>query len=397
MTCCLETITLSPTPPHAPFTQTVSTNTADPSGWMYTLVGVDEEGPNDGWETLRPTDVSALWAPQTLQIQYAGCFHDPCFNTSGGSSSGSGYEQFEGLILATTTTTISSAATTTVIPSASPVAYAASVQPASTSATSGENQSISSKLGALAPSETSHSTLGASDSKSLTPESSPSSRTTTDKDTDTQNSTTEHDAESSDSPSVGAVSMDTKTSSPQVTTAKSPLHTIVTIGSAVITANTASEYVLQDQTLSLGSEMIISGTTVANIGGYIYQGPFNTAITIRSSVVTGDSASDYVLLGQTLSPGSEMVISGTTIADVGGYIYQGFGGGASTSMAELVTFVSVETSDAASTGTTSERPQGASTVVFTQTSASGLSAPTSDAVSVESAGLLLAFILLITL
>ncbi|KAK0868598.1 hypothetical protein LTR87_014084 [Friedmanniomyces endolithicus] len=57
--CCGYVVTTSPTPTHAPFTKTGSTNTADPSGWLYTLVGFNY---GDALEELGPLFIHHLWA-----------------------------------------------------------------------------------------------------------------------------------------------------------------------------------------------------------------------------------------------------------------------------------------------------------------------------------------------
>ncbi|KAK0774201.1 hypothetical protein LTR02_007378 [Friedmanniomyces endolithicus] len=73
--CCGYVVTTSPTPTHAPFTKTGSTNTADPSGWLYTLVGFNY---GDALEELGPSALTSLWGGQSLTFPYTACSYTIC-------------------------------------------------------------------------------------------------------------------------------------------------------------------------------------------------------------------------------------------------------------------------------------------------------------------------------
>ena len=109
-----------------------------------------------------------------------------------------------------------------------------------------------------------------------------------------------------------------------------PTLPLLTIGSSVYTANSASQYVIGSQTLSPGSVITLSGTpislapsatalVIAGITKSLSQ-PSNSIttapplITIGSSVYTANSASQYIVGGQTLSPNSAVTINGVTIS-----------------------------------------------------------------------------------
>ncbi|KAK5717934.1 hypothetical protein LTR15_008777 [Elasticomyces elasticus] len=103
---------------------------------------------------------------------------------------------------------------------------------------------------------------------------------------------------------------------------------VITVGSAAISANSASQYVVGTQTLAPGgSAVVVSGTTysldpsasalVANDVTQSLQ-PDVSAANTRSLLVAGDhtftpdSSSAIVIAGQTLQPGSQTVVAGTT-------------------------------------------------------------------------------------
>ncbi|KAK4957602.1 hypothetical protein LTR10_005569 [Elasticomyces elasticus] len=103
---------------------------------------------------------------------------------------------------------------------------------------------------------------------------------------------------------------------------------VITVGSATVSANTASQYVVGTQTLAPGgSAVVVSGTTysldssasvlVANDVTQNLQ-PDSSAANTGSLLVAGghtftpDSSSAIVIAGQTLQPGSQTVVAGTT-------------------------------------------------------------------------------------
>ncbi|KAK4545576.1 hypothetical protein LTR36_002926 [Oleoguttula mirabilis] len=103
----------------------------------------------------------------------------------------------------------------------------------------------------------------------------------------------------------------------------------LTVGDQVYTQESSSAYVIAEQTLSPGSAITVSGTTVSLVqsGGYaVVNGettsvslgastlPLSPQITVGTQIYTQDSSSLYVIECQTLSPGSVIVVSGTTMS-----------------------------------------------------------------------------------
>ncbi|MCJ1263024.1 hypothetical protein MMC22_002894 [Lobaria immixta] len=105
---------------------------------------------------------------------------------------------------------------------------------------------------------------------------------------------------------------------------------ILSIGSERLTANAASEYIVNGQTLSpAGSPIVVSGTTYSladQASELVFNGvtstlaanqqinlPSRRVLSIGSLLLTADAKSDYILDSQTLSPGGNpIVVSGTT-------------------------------------------------------------------------------------
>lgn len=105
---------------------------------------------------------------------------------------------------------------------------------------------------------------------------------------------------------------------------------ILSIGSERLTANAASEYIVNGQTLSpAGSPIVISGTTYSladQASELVFNGvtstllanqqislPSGRVLSIGSLRLTADAKSDYILDSQTLLPGGNpIVVSGTT-------------------------------------------------------------------------------------
>ncbi|KAK0255980.1 hypothetical protein LTS09_008910 [Friedmanniomyces endolithicus] len=107
--CCGYVVTTSPTPTHTPFTKTGSTNSADPSGWLYTLVGFNYGNP---LEELGPSALTSLWGGQALTFPYTACSYTICGPYSTSSMLAASTVGSVGYLLATSTTTISSEAST---------------------------------------------------------------------------------------------------------------------------------------------------------------------------------------------------------------------------------------------------------------------------------------------
>lgn len=83
--CCWPQDTSSITPTHTPFASpTGATNSLDPSGWLYTLRGIDW---GDAYIELNSSVISSLWTGQSIGIPYTGCGYTYC---SGSTSSALG-------------------------------------------------------------------------------------------------------------------------------------------------------------------------------------------------------------------------------------------------------------------------------------------------------------------
>ncbi|KAK0100582.1 hypothetical protein ONS95_007040 [Cadophora gregata] len=305
-TCCFPTPTLSATPTHTPFVQVGELDSEDTRGWYYTLVGVNV---GDPYTVLDSTEVSSLWSGQTLAIEYDGCPYTFCHLSVTSVAPASGVKAQPGAILATSTTTIS-------IPSETPAEPTPS--PSSTS---------------------SFTAIPDQDSTTSTPAPAPSPSPPTTQPTSTR------------------VSAPTPNPAP-----------IITIGSTAIPANTASQFIISGQTLVPGSSITIgsgSSTTVialqtSNSNTVVVIGDSSSTlapaattpavVTVGGSVVTADSSSNFIVGGQTLSPGgSPITVSGTPISlaaegtqivegtktfvqmtGIGGIIWSVFGGETST-------------------------------------------------------------------
>lgn len=105
---------------------------------------------------------------------------------------------------------------------------------------------------------------------------------------------------------------------------------VLSIGSERLTANAASEYIVNGQTLSpAGSRIVVSGTTYSladEASELVFNGvtstlsanqqinlPSRRVLSMGSLRLTADAKSDYILDSQTLSPGGKpIVVSGTT-------------------------------------------------------------------------------------
>jgi len=136
-----------------------------------------------------------------------------------------------------------------------------------------------------------------------------------------------------------------------------PGPAVMTFGGTYI-ANSASAFILASQTLGPGGVITISGTPLSLPISAVYylEGtskiPLATAapkvLTYGGQVYTANSASDFVIAGQTLVPGSVITVSGTQISvavtptdlvigsstqGLGGLILSGIGGASPTGVA----------------------------------------------------------------
>ncbi|KAL8814364.1 MAG: hypothetical protein Q9223_006404 [Gallowayella weberi] len=107
---------------------------------------------------------------------------------------------------------------------------------------------------------------------------------------------------------------------------------VITVGGARITGNSASQYIINGQTLAAGkAPIIVSGQilSIASSGNAVVFGPSTQAfatpplvlstslptLTVDGSLITANSASDYVIAGQTIHPsGSAITLGGKVIS-----------------------------------------------------------------------------------
>lgn len=102
---------------------------------------------------------------------------------------------------------------------------------------------------------------------------------------------------------------------------------LITFGGSTYTANAASDFIIAGQTLTPGGVITISGTpisldpsaTFAVIGSstetLAVKGTETVEmITFGGSTYTADAASDFIIAGQTLTPGGVITVSGTPIS-----------------------------------------------------------------------------------
>jgi len=124
------------------------------------------------------------------------------------------------------------------------------------------------------------------------------------------------------SASVAVVGISTQQlAAPPVT---KPITPVLTFAGSTYTADSTSEFVIASQTLSPGGAITVSGTpislgpgaSVAIVGTSTQQlSPTKAAIiTFGGSTYTANSASDFVIASQTLTPGGALTIGGTPIS-----------------------------------------------------------------------------------
>lgn len=147
------------------------------------------------------------------------------------------------------------------------------------------------------------------------------------------------------------------TSTQTLNTSPTAAPAVLTLAGQTITANSASNFIIGSQTLTPGSVITVSGTLIslAASGTYIVAGTSTIpllpatgtsapaeAFTFAGQTFTADSASDFVIGGQTLKPGSAItvlgmpislaatptdVVIGTSTQGLASLIMGGFGGG----------------------------------------------------------------------
>ncbi|TID21008.1 hypothetical protein E6O75_ATG05773 [Venturia nashicola] len=138
-------------------------------------------------------------------------------------------------------------------------------------------------------------------------------------------------------PTVGAVKASNQPAgSPVAKASDSPSPSpaaVIIVGSSSIVANPDSVFVIGGQSLSAGGAVVVSGTSialgsagqVAVVGGVIQQvqtvpvAPHiptaqASVISVGGQPITANSNSAFIIAGQTVVPGSAVVIAGTTIS-----------------------------------------------------------------------------------
>ena len=321
-TCCFETPTLSATPTHTPFVQIGSLDTKDPRGWLYTLVGFNFGDENT---VLGSMEVSSLWSGQTLSIDYGGCPYTECNLAVTSVSPASAVQAQSGAILATSTTTISSLPAGGSI-SPKPASSQPATSPARSTATPEQTSTTQSAGdGNTSPGNTQYasSTPQSTQVSGAPPQSSAA-----------QNSEPQSQQASSTSPQSVPANSNLVSAPAQTSSGSTASAPAITIGSSTISANSASQYIIAGQILVPGSSITLgsgisttvialqtSGSNTILVVGSSSSTLVKAAatvpppITVGSSVITADSASHYDIAGQTLAPGSSgIVVGGTTIS-----------------------------------------------------------------------------------
>lgn len=121
-----------------------------------------------------------------------------------------------------------------------------------------------------------------------------------------------------------------------ITPAPASAPAVLTFGGSTYTADSASQFIVAGQTLNPGGQITVSGTpifeasagaesTYAVIGGStqslgsapsIANAP--AVLTFDSSTYTANAASQFIIGGQTLTPGGAITVSGTPISEAAG-------------------------------------------------------------------------------
>lgn len=109
--------------------------------------------------------------------------------------------------------------------------------------------------------------------------------------------------------------------------AQSP--TLLTFDGSTYTANSASQFVIDGKTLTPGGQITAFGTPISEAAGgsfavigsstqsFMIPGPTQAPalLTFNGQTYTANSASDFIIAGQTLTPGGQITVSGTPISE----------------------------------------------------------------------------------
>jgi len=109
---------------------------------------------------------------------------------------------------------------------------------------------------------------------------------------------------------------------------------LLTFNGQTYTANSASDFVIAGQTLTPGGQITVSGTPISEAAsgsglvafgsstqvlGHAPPGVTNAAVmSFDGQIFTANAASDFVIDGQTLTPGGMITVSGTPISEAPG-------------------------------------------------------------------------------
>ena len=335
--CCEPGVTTMPMPAsHYPFpSSTGSTNTADPSGWLYNLTSYYTGYTGYG-------NVSSLLAPATINTVTESCPHPLCVAWRSEAAASAVSEA--GALLATSTVHVTGTFSSTGGASATPVAHAQSV-PSSSAGSS------SVKVDPITASPTGQKTSSPSPDSSTVqaqPEVSGSSEQNSPASTAQETPTSTANPASILGSILGHHATTTVSTSPAPAPALSPGSSItpphIVVGSNTVSANSASHFIVSGQTLAPGSSITIGSGTSATVVALQTSGSstqlivgsstspiaaplpvtqqVNSAspppVVVGSSTITANSASQYVVSGQTLAPGSSLTLgSGSSTIVVG--------------------------------------------------------------------------------
>ncbi|CZT10027.1 uncharacterized protein RCO7_03179 [Rhynchosporium graminicola] len=301
-TCCFSLDTLSATPTHTPLVQIGPLDEEDDRGWLYTLMGFKS---GDAHTVFNSTGVSSLFAGQKLDIEYDGCPHTYCHLVTSSVSPAEGVQARPGGILATSTTTIDIPDDETTSPEPT------SISPTPTFTALPDQEPTRSPdttpTDTPTPSMPSSSPFITQPRPATNPTSTPlnAQRESTKVSGAPPQNTEEKPTEISEAPGTETTESSPvqQTLPPKPSTA-SQASQVITIGSSTITANSASQYIIGSQTLAPGSSVTLgsgSSTTLIAL----------QTIGSNTVLVIGDSSS-------TLSPA-------TKSAGIGGIVCSVFG------------------------------------------------------------------------
>lgn len=323
-TCCLSTYTTVPTSSHTPFSSVGPKDTADPSGWLYTLVGWDRTEPT---LELAPNEISSLWAPQTidLNIGYTGCRHTYCSYSGYTWVGGPSTLNSQAYLLTTTTTTLAAAPS----PKSSTTAGAESLSSSTVAPTKKATSEpiTQSQVSTPQPAETPRASTATTPRPAETPQ---ESRATTSQPVETPQESEATASQPAESPqesragtqlgstsstpeniAVGGVTLQPATSASSVLVVGSQT---VAPGSSVTIGSGSSTTVVA--LITTGSRTIVRvGTTESTLSEQVTA----DAISSNSPVVFGGvtasptASGAFLVNSQTLAPGSSIIVgSGTS-------------------------------------------------------------------------------------